>query len=65
MRFGTIGAGNIAQAVARHAVAAGHAALVDGFGFAPVDAGSLHEGGEFMQAGGGPLSGLRALEQET
>ncbi|MDA0166428.1 NAD(P)-binding domain-containing protein [Solirubrobacter ginsenosidimutans] len=52
-------AGDDADAKARFA------ALVDDFGFAAVDAGSLHEGGKFMQAGGGPLSGLHALKQET
>jgi predicted dinucleotide-binding enzyme len=52
-------AGDDADAKARFA------ALVDAFGFAPVDVGTLHEGGKFMQAGGGPLSGLHALKQET
>jgi hypothetical protein len=41
------------------------AAIVDAFGFAPVDVGALHGGGKLMQAGGGPLSGLHALKQET
>jgi predicted dinucleotide-binding enzyme len=40
-------------------------AFVDAFGFAPVDVGPLHDGGKLMQAGGGPLSGLHALKQET
>jgi 8-hydroxy-5-deazaflavin:NADPH oxidoreductase len=34
------------------------------FGFAPVDAGSLREGGRLMQVGGGPLSALHALKQD-
>jgi predicted dinucleotide-binding enzyme len=38
--------------------------LVDGFGFAPVDMGSLRDGGRLMQVGGGPLSGLHALKQD-
>ena len=39
--------------------------IVDAFGFAPLDVGTLHDGGKLMQAGGGPLSGLHALKQET
>jgi predicted dinucleotide-binding enzyme len=38
--------------------------LVDGFGFAPVDIGSLREGGRLMQVDGGPLSALHALRQD-
>jgi hypothetical protein len=38
------------------------AELAADFGFAPVDLGSLHEGGRLMQLGG-PLSGLHALQQ--
>ncbi|WP_307136094.1 NADPH-dependent F420 reductase [Streptomyces aurantiacus] len=38
-------------------------ALADEIGFAPVDAGSLREGGRLMQVGGGPLSALHALKQ--
>jgi hypothetical protein len=34
-----------------------------GFGFAPVDLGSLREGGRLMQLGG-PLSGLHVLKQD-
>jgi predicted dinucleotide-binding enzyme len=41
------------------------AEVVGAFGFACVDAGPLHEGGAFMAAGGGPLSGLHALKQEV
>jgi len=33
------------------------------WGFAPVDMGSLREGGRLMQLGG-PLSGLHALKQD-
>jgi predicted dinucleotide-binding enzyme len=39
-------------------------AVVDAFGFAPVDVGSLHDGGKLLQAGG-PLNGLHALKQDT
>jgi predicted dinucleotide-binding enzyme len=52
-------AGDDARAKARFA------AIVDAFGFAPVDLGPLHDAGKLMQAGGGPLSGLHALKQET
>jgi predicted dinucleotide-binding enzyme len=41
------------------------AEVVGGFGFATVDVGSLHEGGAFMAAGGGPLSGLHVLKQDV
>ncbi|WP_329141662.1 NADPH-dependent F420 reductase [Streptomyces sp. NBC_00670] len=37
--------------------------LTAGFGFAPVDLGSLREGGRLMQLGG-PLSALHALKQD-
>ncbi|PRX43871.1 hypothetical protein B0I33_11334 [Prauserella shujinwangii] len=37
--------------------------VADGIGFAPVDAGSLRDGGRLMQIGG-PLSALHALRQE-
>lgn len=37
--------------------------LTDAFGFAPVDVGSLREGGRLMQLGG-PLSALHALKQD-
>jgi hypothetical protein len=37
--------------------------LVAAWGFAPVDLGSLREGGRLMQLGG-PLSGLHALKQD-
>lgn len=37
--------------------------LTSGFGFAPVDLGSLREGGRLMQLGG-PLSGLHVLKQD-
>lgn len=36
--------------------------MVDGFGFAPVDLGSLADGGRLIQLGG-PLSGVNALRQ--
>lgn len=38
--------------------------VADRIGFAPVDAGSLREGGRLMQVGGGPLSALHALKQD-
>ncbi|MEV4125000.1 NAD(P)-binding domain-containing protein [Nocardia sp. NPDC049707] len=38
-------------------------AILDEFGFAPVDIGALREGGRLMQVDGGPLSGLHVLEQ--
>ncbi|MEA5360901.1 NAD(P)-binding domain-containing protein [Amycolatopsis sp., V23-08] len=37
--------------------------VAEGIGFAPVDAGSLREGGRLMQIGG-PLSALHALKQD-
>lgn len=37
--------------------------VADGIGFAPIDAGSLHEGGRLMQIGG-PLSALHAVKQD-
>jgi predicted dinucleotide-binding enzyme len=37
--------------------------VADSMGFAPVDAGSLREGGRLMQIGG-PLSALHALKQD-
>jgi predicted dinucleotide-binding enzyme len=39
-------------------------AIIDEFGFAPVDIGSLGEGGRLMQVNGGPLSGLHLLKQD-
>ncbi|WP_214403438.1 NADPH-dependent F420 reductase [Pseudonocardia lacus] len=39
--------------------------VVHGFGFAPVDIGPLREGGRLMQVGGGPLSALHALRQDS
>ncbi|MBE1493901.1 putative dinucleotide-binding enzyme [Amycolatopsis lexingtonensis] len=38
-------------------------AVADALGFAPVDAGTLREGGRLMQVGG-PLSALHALKQD-
>jgi predicted dinucleotide-binding enzyme len=40
------------------------AEVVDGFGFATVDLGSLHDGGALFAAGG-PLNGLHALKQDV
>jgi predicted dinucleotide-binding enzyme len=37
--------------------------VADAIGFAPVDAGTLREGGRLMQIGG-PLSALHALRQD-
>ena len=39
-------------------------AVLDEFGFAPVDIGPLREGGQLMQVNGGPLSGLHLLKQD-
>jgi predicted dinucleotide-binding enzyme len=39
--------------------------VVHGFGFAAVDIGPLRAGGRLMQVGGGPLSALHALRQDT
>jgi predicted dinucleotide-binding enzyme len=39
-------------------------AILDEFGFAPVDIGPLREGGRLMQVNGGPLSGLHLLKQD-
>jgi 8-hydroxy-5-deazaflavin:NADPH oxidoreductase len=39
-------------------------AILDEFGFAPVDIGLLREGGLLMQVNGGPLSGLHLLKQD-
>jgi len=39
-------------------------AILDEFGFAPVDIGPLREGGQLMQVNGGPLSGLHLLKQD-
>jgi predicted dinucleotide-binding enzyme len=39
-------------------------AILDEFGFAPVDIGPLREGGLLMQVNGGPLSGLHLLKQD-
>ena len=38
-------------------------ALVDGFGFAPIDVGGLRDGGRLMQIDGGFLSGLDVLKR--
>jgi predicted dinucleotide-binding enzyme len=38
--------------------------VTDGLGFAPVDVGTLRDGGRLMQVGGGPLSALHALKQD-
>jgi predicted dinucleotide-binding enzyme len=38
--------------------------VLDQFGFAPVDVGDLHHGGQLMQVNGGPLSALHILKQD-
>jgi predicted dinucleotide-binding enzyme len=38
--------------------------LVDSLGFAPIDVGTLRDGGRLMQVGGGPLSALHVLKQD-
>ncbi|GAB2641173.1 NAD(P)-binding domain-containing protein [Prescottella soli] len=38
--------------------------ILDEFGFASVDVGPLHEGGQLMDVNGGPLSGLHVLKQD-
>lgn len=39
-------------------------AVADSIGFAPVDVGTLRDGGRLMQVGGGPLSALHVLKQD-
>jgi 8-hydroxy-5-deazaflavin:NADPH oxidoreductase len=39
-------------------------AVLDEFGFAPVDVGGLRDGGRLMQVDGGPLSALHVLRQD-
>jgi predicted dinucleotide-binding enzyme len=39
-------------------------AILDQFGFAPVDVGGLHDGGRLMQVHEGPLSALHILKQD-
>lgn len=50
MRFGTIGAGTIAQALAHHVITAGYPVTL--------------AGGQLMQIGGGSLSALHVLKQD-
>jgi 8-hydroxy-5-deazaflavin:NADPH oxidoreductase len=40
------------------------AAILDQFGFSPVDVGRLRDGGRLMQVDGGPLSALHVLKQD-
>ncbi|WP_030935641.1 hypothetical protein [Streptomyces sp. NRRL B-24720] len=61
MKIGTLGAGTVAQAIADAKTTVKD--LTAAVGFAPVDLGSLREGGRLMQLGG-PLSGLHALKQD-
>src|SRR3954452_7791000 len=41
------------------------AAVVEAFGYATLDAGSLHDGGRLIPVGGGPLAGFHALKQDV
>jgi predicted dinucleotide-binding enzyme len=41
------------------------AEVVEGFGFATVDVGTLHDGGRLTSVGGGPLAGFHALKQDV
>src|SRR4051794_6750330 len=41
------------------------AAVVEAFGFATLDVGSLHDGGRLIAVGGGPLAGFHALKQDV
>jgi 8-hydroxy-5-deazaflavin:NADPH oxidoreductase len=52
-------AGDDAAAKARFAE------VVEAFGFATVDVGSLHDGGRLIAVGGGPLAGFHALKQDV
>ncbi len=40
-------------------------AVVEAFGFAALDVGTLHDGGRLLSVGGGPLAGFHALKQEV
>ena len=52
-------AGDDAAAKARFAE------VVEAFGFATRDVGSLHDGGRLIAVGGGPLNGFHALKQDV
>ena len=52
-------AGDDAAAKARFAE------VVEGFGFATRDVGTLHDGGRLIAVGGGPLAGFHALKQDV
>ena len=41
------------------------AEVVEGFGFATLDVGTLHDGGRLIAVGGGPLAGFHALKQDV
>ena len=41
------------------------AEVIEGFGFATLDVGSLREGGRLIAVGGGPLAGFHALKQDV
>jgi predicted dinucleotide-binding enzyme len=41
------------------------AAVVEAFGFATRDVGTLHDGGRLLSVGGGPLAGFHALKQDV
>jgi predicted dinucleotide-binding enzyme len=41
------------------------AEVVEGFGFATLDVGTLHDGGRLISVGGGPLAGFHALKQDV
>jgi 8-hydroxy-5-deazaflavin:NADPH oxidoreductase len=41
------------------------AEVVEAFGFATLDVGTLHDGGRLLSVGGGPLAGFHALKQDV
>ena len=41
------------------------AEVVEAFGFATLDVGTLHDGGRLISVGGGPLAGFHALKQDV
>ncbi len=63
MKIGIIGTGAIGHAIARDLVKAGYTitlsnSRIEAMGFAPIDLGTLVEGGRLQQFPGGPLPTL-------